>query len=137
MEKNENVTSYIIRAEKIIGPLERAKEVPSEKLLISILLKGLPPTYRQFSIHVPQSSEDISLSKFTVALKGFEETECFESHVSPKQQDGTRTSKLETERAVMVADPPSIRLKIVNKPTRCVSTIKEPNTLKKTATDTK
>ncbi|KAJ8038706.1 hypothetical protein HOLleu_16204 [Holothuria leucospilota] len=86
MEKNENVTSYIIRAEKIIGTLERAKEVPSEKLLISILLKGLPPTYRQLSIHVTQSSEDISLSKFKVALKGFEETDCFESHVSPKEQ---------------------------------------------------
>ncbi|KAJ8038704.1 hypothetical protein HOLleu_16202 [Holothuria leucospilota] len=86
MEKNENVTSYIIWAEKIIGALERAKEVPSGKLLISILLKGLPPTYRQFSIHVTQSREDISLSKFKVALKGFEETDCCESHVSPKQQ---------------------------------------------------
>ncbi|KAJ8043989.1 hypothetical protein HOLleu_11322 [Holothuria leucospilota] len=72
MKKNENVTSYRIRAEKIIGALGRAKEVPSEKLLISILLKVLPPKYRQFSIHVTQSSEDVSLSKFKVASKGFE-----------------------------------------------------------------
>ncbi|XP_071832439.1 uncharacterized protein [Apostichopus japonicus] len=87
MAKNESVTSYIIRAEKIIGALERAKEVPGKKLLISILLKGLPARYKQFSIHVTQSNEDITISRFKVALKNFEETECFEVTDSDKEGD--------------------------------------------------
>lgn len=77
MEKDETVTEYLIRAEKIIGALQRANEAPGEKLLISILLKGLPPRFKPFSIHMTQTDTDISLSNFKIALKNFQETERF------------------------------------------------------------
>ena len=48
MERDETVTRYFIRAEKLLSALQRAKEAPGEKLLISILLKGLPTKFKPF-----------------------------------------------------------------------------------------
>ena len=84
MAENESVAGYIIRAEKIITALQRAKEKLSDSILIAMLLKGLPEKINPFSIYVNTSNEDM----FKVALKQFEETEKLgqKEEKSPKEK---------------------------------------------------
>lgn len=72
---DEPVTDYIIRAEKAVTALRNAKEVISDGLIIAMVLKGLPDTYKPFAIHTAQSKDDTTFTQF----KSYEETERFDS----------------------------------------------------------
>ncbi|CAB3997356.1 Retrovirus-related Pol poly from transposon TNT 1-94 [Paramuricea clavata] len=72
---HETVTDYLIRAEKAITALKNAKETLSDGLIIAMILKGLPDSYKPFSIHVTQSASEITFAKFKSMLRSFEETE--------------------------------------------------------------
>ena len=48
MKEEESVTDYLIRAEKAATSLKNAKEVISDSLLVAMVLKGLPPSYKTF-----------------------------------------------------------------------------------------
>ena len=74
-ELHETVTDYLIRAEKAITALKNAKETLSDGLIIAMILKGLPDSYKPFSIHVTQSASEITFAKFKSMLRRFEETE--------------------------------------------------------------
>ncbi|KAL6466287.1 hypothetical protein MHYP_G00264200 [Metynnis hypsauchen] len=76
---NETVTDYIIRAEKAVTSLRNAKEVISDGLIIAMILKGLPESYKPFAIHIAQSSEQITFTQFKSKLRSYEETEKFDS----------------------------------------------------------
>ena len=75
--ENETVTDYIIRGEKSITALRNAKEALSDGLVIAMILKGLPDSYKPFVVHVTQSASDITFPMFKCQLKSFEETEKF------------------------------------------------------------
>ncbi len=77
----ETVTDYLIRAEKAITALRNAKETLSDGLIIAMILKGLPDTYKPFAIHVTQSASEITFAHFKSMLRSFEETEKF--HAKP------------------------------------------------------
>ena len=64
-ELHETVTDYLIRAEKAITALKNAKETLSDGLIIAMILKGLPDSYKPFSIHVTQSASEITFAKYT------------------------------------------------------------------------
>ena len=49
---NETVTEYLIRTEKAITALRNAKETLSDGLIIAMILKGLPESYKPLAIHV-------------------------------------------------------------------------------------
>lgn len=78
-EPGETVTDYVLRAEKAITSLRNAKEVISDGLIIAMILKGLPESYKPFAIHTTQSSEDLTFTQFKSRLRSYEETEKFES----------------------------------------------------------
>lgn len=57
--------------------LRNAKENISDGLIIAMILKGLPESYKPFTIHITQSKEDISFTEFKRRLRNYEETEKF------------------------------------------------------------
>ena len=71
---NENVTDYVIRAETGASSLKNAGETISDSLLITMVLKGLPSEYNTFAAIVTHGDEEMTFSKFKVALKSHEET---------------------------------------------------------------
>ena len=78
-ESGETVTDYIIRAEKTVTSLINAKEVISDGLMIAMILKGLPESYKPFAIHMTQSSEELMFIQFKSKLRSYEGTEKFDT----------------------------------------------------------
>ncbi|XP_034076783.1 uncharacterized protein LOC117549204 [Gymnodraco acuticeps] len=74
---NESITDYIIRAETTITALRNAEEILSDGLLIAMILKGLPASFKPFSIHTTQSDEKITFAEFKTKLRSYESTEKF------------------------------------------------------------
>ena len=72
---NETVTDYLIRAETAATALKNAGEIVSDGLLIAMVLKGLPESFKPFSVFVTHSETKQSFSDFKQALRSFEESE--------------------------------------------------------------
>ncbi|XP_048575805.1 uncharacterized protein LOC125557333 [Nematostella vectensis] len=79
MGVNETVTDYFIRAEKAITALRNAKETLGDGLIIAMILKGLPESYKPLAIHITQSAGEISFCTFKGHLRSYKETEKFSS----------------------------------------------------------
>ena len=80
----ESITEYVIRAETAAARLKQAGEQISEKLLIAMIIKGLPESFRPFTTII-NSVDDIKFSKFKSQLRDFEENEAARtSHISNK-----------------------------------------------------
>lgn len=77
---DESVTDYIIRAEAAITALRNAEERLSDGLLIAMILKGLPESFKPFVIHVTQGDENLTFAEFKTKLRSFEDTEKYRSN---------------------------------------------------------
>lgn len=78
----------MIRAEKAIIALRNAKETLSAGLIIAMILKGLPESYKPLAIHVTKSTSEITFTESKVQLRSFEETEKFNTKVKVKIELG-------------------------------------------------
>ncbi|KAI7806633.1 hypothetical protein IRJ41_009193 [Triplophysa rosa] len=87
---NETVTDYILRAETAITALRNAGETLSDGLLIAMILKGLPDSFKPFAIYVTQCDADLTFAQFKTKLRSFESTEKF--HTSSSDDNVMRAS---------------------------------------------
>ena len=74
-QDKESVTDYVIKAERAVNTLQNAEEEVSDGLLIAMVLKGLPETYKPFVAVVTQREKQPTFQEFKVLLRDYEETE--------------------------------------------------------------
>ena len=74
-DENETTTDYIIRAKTAPTALKTAEEVISDGLLIAMVLKGLPRSYKTFSTMVIQREKQMTFSEVETALRNYKENE--------------------------------------------------------------
>ena len=74
-QEDEDLTGYIIRSETAAMALKNAGEIISDGLLIAMVLKGLPSSYKPFVVFTTQSSKVKTFQEFKVAIRNFEENE--------------------------------------------------------------
>jgi hypothetical protein len=67
---------YVIRAENAATALRTSEEVISDPLLIAMVLKGLPSSFKTFSaIIVQRDKREMTFAEFKTALRSYEESE--------------------------------------------------------------
>ena len=72
--ESESITDSIIRAENISNVLKKAGEVISDRILITMVLKGLPPNFKPFTTVINPKKKTLTFSEFKVCLRSYEET---------------------------------------------------------------
>ena len=95
LKPTEEMTDYLIRAETLLFSLEVAGEKISGKLLVSVVLKGLPNSYEYFKTVHDSSKAPTSFSDLKKALKNFAD--------SLKLKDCGNSSNTKSEAALFVS----------------------------------
>ena len=73
MKDGMELTDYIIKGETVAAALKSAGEVISDGLLQSMLLNGLPESYKAFEDIITQKEKVITFSDFKAAIRNYEE----------------------------------------------------------------
>ena len=94
LKPTEEMTDYLIRAETLSSSLEVAGEKISDKLLVSVVLKGLPDSYEYFKTVHDFSKTPTPFSDLKKALKNFAD--------SQKLKDCGNSSNTKSEAALFV-----------------------------------
>ena len=69
----EDITGYVIRAERAIAALRNCDEIVSDALAIAMLLKGLPSNYNTLKAIITQKDSQQTLQEFKASLNAYEE----------------------------------------------------------------
>ena len=75
MNADEDVTDYIIRAERAANGLNTAGEKLTDNLIIAMMLKGLPEPYKPFVVIQAHMDKSKSLSEFKASLRNYANNE--------------------------------------------------------------
>jgi len=85
METTETVTDYLLRGETAATRLRSVKEAVSDSLLIAMILKGLPDSFKAFCTVITQRDE-VDFQQFKVAIKSYEENEKARANKDTKEE---------------------------------------------------
>ena len=72
---NELLIDYILKAETKANSLRNAGEVINDGMLIAMILKGLPHSYKPFVVYITQSDKAMTFLEFKVAIRNYEEND--------------------------------------------------------------
>jgi transposase InsO family protein len=75
MTDTENITDYLLRAERASTGLKTAGETISDNLIMAMVLKGLPATYQPFVVVHTQLDKYKTMTEFKAALHNYANTE--------------------------------------------------------------
>ena len=75
MKTGEDITDYMLRAEKAAVGLNAAGEVISDNLIIAMMLKGLPEEFKSFIVVQTHLDSSTTLSKFKADLRNYVDNE--------------------------------------------------------------
>ena len=90
MTEEEDVTDFVIRAERTAIGLRSAGETISDNLVIAMLLKGPPEAYKPFVVVQTQLDKYKTLVEFKAALTNYANTEAVRT---PSQASALTASK--------------------------------------------
>lgn len=110
MSEQEDITDYIIRGERASTGLRAAGEQISDNLVIAMLLKGLPESFRPFVVVHTQLDKVKTLTEFKAQLRNYASTEALRKD---------NTSVLAARGAT--STPPPSRGKTKHKPNHCTA----------------
>ena len=71
-QSSEQLTDYIIKAETAATCIKNTGEHVSDSLLIAMVMKGLPPSYKPFVVFITQSERQMTFLEFKSAIRNFE-----------------------------------------------------------------
>jgi hypothetical protein len=92
--KDEDLTSYIIKAENAATALKSAGSIVEDALLIAMILKGLPPIYKPFTVFVTQQDKPWTFLSFKTAIRNFEENERASIENATKNSDNIMAAQV-------------------------------------------
>ena len=87
MGTNEAVTEYMLRAETAATRLRQADEQVSDQLLIAMVLKGLPDSFKAFVTIIYNTDDKLEFPKFKTMLRSYEENEAARTSHNLTPQD--------------------------------------------------
>ena len=74
-QPDEDLTDYIIRAETAAAALQSIGHPVEDAMLIAMVMKGLPSTYKPFTVVITQNDKMMNFQEFKAAIRTFEENE--------------------------------------------------------------
>ena len=75
MKESDSTTDYILRAEKTATALKATRKTIRDGLLVGMVIKGLPDSFKTFSTVITQKQTQRTFSEFKTSLPNFKETE--------------------------------------------------------------
>ena len=90
---DEDTTDYLIRAERAATGLRKAGETITDNLVIAMILKGLPESFKPFVVVHTQLDKYKTLSAFKAALNNYSNTEAIRSTQEQSSAMASKTRK--------------------------------------------
>jgi transposase InsO family protein len=93
MSPTEDITDFMIRAERAATGLRSAGENISDNLIIAMILKGLPDAYKPFVVIHTQLDQAKSLTEFKAAVHNYANTESVRTSTQQSTALATTTNQ--------------------------------------------